>query len=249
VKALIGSSRDPVCSDSTIQRVLPQLDQGEMDTLLRNSVTEACDHTPLMCQLDKHTQRSIGIVDGSKLFKRYYFTMLTCTGEQGTFTQAIQPMKGSGHELDSAEELLTRQSAYLPQVLCGDGLYLCERMMHLVCNTLGRDLLVKYSDKTRDGKSRRKEREIIDHARRCMDNAEAYRDAIQTAKGYDSKRMIDYSIEAIADTYGGVPVTVLRVTEEPKNRKPTRFWVITSDTGLSLPAGKLRIIPLSACRR
>jgi len=239
MKALFGSSRRSlVCSDSTIQRLLPQLDQREMDTLLFNSMNEGCDHQLLMCQLDTHTQRSIGIVDGSKLFKQYYFTMLTCTGEQGTFTQAIQPMKGSGHELASAEELLIRQATYLPQLVCGDGLYLCERMMHLVCNKLDRNLLVKYPDKKRDGTSRRKEQEIIEHARRCMDKHEAYRDAIQTAKGYDSERMTSYYIEAIADTYSGVPVTVLRVTEEPKRLKPTRFWIVTSDTGLSLTAAR-----------
>jgi len=238
VRALIGSRRDMVCSDSTIQRVLPLIDPEEQGRLLINSMNAACDHKPLMCQLDEHTQRSLGIVDGSCLFKRYWVTVLACTGEQGTFTQAIQPMAGKGHELKSAEELLIRQAAYLPEVLLCDGLYLCGRMMNLVCNKLGRRILIKYPGTKGNGECRQKEQEVIEQARHCLDNAQAYRDAIQTAEGYDRERMMHYRIEAIDSTYHEVPVTVLRVTENPKYRKPTQFWIVTSDTDLSLTAAR-----------
>jgi len=111
-------------------------------------------------------------------------------------------------------------------------------MMNLVCNKLGRHILVKYPGTKGNGESRQKEQEVMAQARHCMEHAQAYRDAIRTAAGYDRERMMHYRIEAIDSTYHEVPVTVLRVTENPKYRKPTQFWIVTSDTDLSPHAAR-----------
>ena len=239
-RKLIGTDRPMVCSDTSIQRIMPQTDCRQMGELLRRSMDAACAAGRLVVSLPQGVKRSVGILDGSYIF-RQWFVAFVRLGSSECHTQAIEMMKKRGYERSTAATVLKGQKADdLPDVILGDGLYLSQSLFTLVRRTLQRHILVKYPVAT-DKKPRTHERMIIDNAIRRMDHPDVF--TIRTERGFDDQRLRHYQIEAVYNEYGDISVQIMRVTEHdcrnPKTaEQATQFWIITTDTQLPLAAAR-----------
>ena len=238
-RRLFRSNRCPVISDSTLRRILDAIPSEQTADLLTHLLPMAGQEGLLRAKLAPGITRSMGVLDGSEIGKGRY-TFMSLFGSI-CVPAVITTMQNGGDELGTAKEILRtlpeRLGDWVPDLIVGDGLYFCEAIFRMVCDHLGKHMLVKYPDK---GQNYRR-RTLLHRAHNLfVPSSGPPSDAVRRESGYDYERLSRYEILATRDNFLGRDVWVLHTTERrtkaPPSEAPQRYWIVTTDTSLSLRA-------------
>lgn len=234
VKRLFGAVAEdsrPICSDSTLQRVLRWLDESETGRLLTAFVPEMRRRAADRYQLVPNgPTRLIAVGDGSVMGKHHVCAFALVSNVMSV-PFMIEGTPGHGHELKTASAMIARipdvlGRANTPDLLLYDYLGFNASVFH-AARSAGMHLLVK------GGES--EFRELLNDARALFREP---REATFQTSGwqFDLHRLWRWHIEETSDTFAGYPVRVVRLLEQPvKNPEapPQSSWIVTTDFSLT----------------
>lgn len=222
-----------VVSDSTLERVIGQVNLAEARTVLHQSVQAMDSQGALSVRLGSGRLMRAGVVDGSH-FGGFPGCLFAVAGMVATPVD-IQ-MYTQGKELPAGRELLSRIAGTFGKsfvdMVIGDGLYISKDHILQCKQELRCEALIKTTEK---GLS------LIQDAEGLFGMAGDSTEGIECVEGLDSERGVRYKVIAA----GGFrwddlpyPFKVARVEEEKLKPKPGQeknevFWVITTDQSLS----------------
>lgn len=235
VKAWHNVNRRMVVSDSTLERILGNIDLSEARVVLHRCVQVLEAEDALSVELSSGRSIRVGVVDGSN-FGGFAGCAFAVAGMVATPVDIEMHTKGK--ELRASRRLLCRIAhsfgTRIVDIVVGDGLYITKDHIMQCKEELGCEALIKTTEK---GLS------LIQDAQGLFTMAGEGTEGIEQASGLDSERGIKYKVTAA----GGFPwddlpckFKVARVQEEKLKPKPGRdkyevFWVITTDQSLSGP--------------
>lgn len=233
-KAWHGVKKRPmVVSDSTLERILGQVDLAEARTVLYKSVEAVDSQGALSVRLGSGRLMRGGVVDGS-----YFGGFPGCLFAVAGMVAApvdIQ-MYTKGKELRASQQLLSRIAGTFGKsfvdMVIGDGLYISKDHIIQCKQELGCEALIKTTEK---GLS------LIQDAEGLFGMAGDLTEGIERIEGLDSERGVRYKVMAASGfQWDDLPYKfkVARVEEEKLKPKPGQqkhelFWVITTDQSLS----------------
>lgn len=236
LKALVGSDRTMVVSDTTMSRALSEWDLGP--TRMASYATHVCLRENGLAKkvLSSGRKVCLAVVDGTD-FGGHLMSVL---GFAGGIYQAVdlEPSDGRGHELITSRALLLRAAenlgyGFATHVLY-DGLMADRPDFRFVRKALKSHLVVKTSEETL---------EIIASSKEVwtkLPEAQLRRYGVEIARGVDAVRGVKYEVHA----QGGIiwkglelPLKLAWVKEthlKGKYKGQTfEFWVMTTDETLS----------------
>lgn len=238
LRNLIESRRFMVCSDSTLQRVLPNFEleplYDTLATLYQHILSSGLGETKFPTQ----KKLRIAVVDGSGF--GHMFASVVILAGKSAFPLDSQVFSKSGKELLYSREVLSRLTGKLGSSFCdilvGDGAYANRKDFRLCKEEYGCDLLVKSSEETL---------EVIQDAKGLLHSISS---DIEVAKGIDTQRNVLYEARALQDfEWEKLPYSlkVCWVKEEKLKTAPgeepvEEFYVIT--TRLDLTPEEMRSI-------
>lgn len=229
-KVLLGSKRKMVASDSTIARVIPQMEM--VDKVLEAMNSSVRYHGWGKVELPRAGRVRIGIVDGST-FGGNFFSVFQCLGDVGVPLDR-ESFEKRGKELPASYTLLERVAKQhgkgFVDYAGGDGLYLTHDFFQLCREELGCHGFVKTDE---EGIQLREDADGI------FDSNPSLPD-VEYKEGIDGMRNCSYRVWAA----GGFkwddlpyPLKVARIEEEFFKGKYAgeirRFYVITTDENLT----------------
>lgn len=230
-KNLIGSKRSMVASDTTFERVLPNLDLQPINNTIRAVYNQVVSRGLSKFHFSSGNKLRLAAVDGSG-FGQYFASVVTLIG-QGTFPLDSHVHETRGNELLCSRATLSRITDLLGHswcdILLADGLYPTKEDFKSAKELYGCDLLVKTCEETLN---------ILKYAKAVFASANPN---VQSAKGFDSQRKVFYEAKSIEGLiWQGLehPLTVTWVIETKANPKSDEnpyeeFFAITTKTGLS----------------
>lgn len=230
-KNLIGSKRSMVASDTTIQRVLPNLNIHTIDNSIRAVYNQVVQRGLNNFHLSSGTNLRLAAVDGSG-FGSFFASVVTLIGK-GTFPLDSHVCDSKGKELLCSRAALSRLTDLLGKswcdILIADGLYPTQFDFKSAKELYGCDLLVKTTEQSLT---------VIQHAKAIF--ASNNPDVISN-NGFDSKHNVFYeskSISGLSWQNLDYPLTITLVKETKLNPKPNQnpideFFVITTKSALS----------------
>lgn len=230
-KNLIGSKRSMVASDTTFERVLPQLDMQPINETIRTVYNQVVSKGLSKFHFSSGKKLVLAAIDGSG-FSPFYASVVTLVG-QGTFPLDSHVSDTKGKELICSRATMSRLTNLLGHswcdILLADGLYPTEEDFKSAKELYGCDLLVKTSEETLT---------VIQDAKAIFASNNP---DVKIATGIDSKHNISYvskSISGLSWQILNYTLTVAMVTETKLNPKPNEnpteiFFVITTKTDLS----------------
>jgi len=231
LKNLVGSKRSMVASDTTIQRVLPNLNLQPINETIRTVYNQVVSRGLSKFHFSSGNKLVLAAVDGSG-FGSFYASVVTLIG-QGTFPLDSHACETKGKELICSRAALSRITDMLGHswcdILLADGLYPTEQDFKSAKELYGCDLLVKTSEETLT---------VIQNAKAIFASNNP---DVQSAKGFDSQHKVFYEAKSISGLFWQdllYPLTVLHVKETKLNPKPgenqtEEFFAITTNTYLS----------------
>jgi len=231
-KAWHAVKRRMVVSDSTLERILGNIDLEEARAVLHKCVQVVSAEAALSVELSSGRSIRIGVVDGSN-FGGFSGCVFAIAGMVATPVD-IQ-MHNKGKELVASRQLLSRISRSFGKrfvdIVVGDGLYMTKDHIRQCKEELGCESLVKTTEK---GLS------VVQDAEQLFAAADGL-EGIEYAEGIDIERGIKYKVMAAGGfQWDGLPykLKVAKVEEEKLKPKPGQeryevFWVITTDQSLS----------------
>ncbi|OHB74296.1 MAG: hypothetical protein A2Z34_08735 [Planctomycetes bacterium RBG_16_59_8] len=245
VRRWLVSKRRMVASDSTLARVLPQVEVEEVREELAQSyqLLRQEGHGKVDVGGGRHLR--IGVVDGSVLCGRYACG-LEVVGEHAALID-VEPCEGRGKELVGSDRLIRR--AYerhgkgFIDLLAYDGLGITGKLLTLVHDECGSQMLVK--TKELDSLLILKDAEGIF---RAYEQAREHEwRGVEHVKGLDLVREYRYETWATRGFHhegydGELKVARVRIAPLKGSRKEQQetFWTITTD--VSLTAEQIREI-------
>lgn len=239
LRHVLGRDRDMVASDTTLQRVLPTIDQDEVrEELQKNYVAKRQSCAAFTLQSGRRIR--FGVVDGYETGSGMASCLLTLTDRGIAFIDA-EPYEKEGKELPSSTRLIQRAAerhgeASLDLVL-GDPLYVSGPFW-AVCRARKFHVLVK-------GDASKKEDLLVLQEARRLCAIEGTSNGVERAEGTDPTRGVTYRVRAVrglshADYEGTVQVALVEETRlKPRRGKQAKrpnvssFWVITTDESLT----------------
>lgn len=244
-KALVGSYRDMVASDSTILRAASAWD------LDRARMANYAAHVQLRNEGLAHVRLSTGrkvrlaVVDGHEAGK-HGMSVLGFAGAVKFQAVDLEPSPGRGHELVTSRALLMRAAEKLGRGFAThvgyDGLMADRIDLAFICKGLKSHLVVKTCEEN--------SLEIVQSSKQVwskLSSAQLKRCGVEIIEGLDEQRGLTYEVYA----QGGImweglelPLKLAWVKEKHLKGKykgqTFDFWVITTDE--SLKAAELREI-------
>jgi 23S rRNA U2552 (ribose-2'-O)-methylase RlmE/FtsJ len=227
MKKFIGSKRDMVASDSTLERNLSSnmiSDELKQINLSAYSVIYN-DHF-----LEPFLKLRCAILDGTYI-GGFMKEILFIHGKTD-YIFNFNSIPKMGKELVSAERLLIDTNKIVGQgyfnLILGDGLYYTKNMFKLCRETLKSHLLVKTSERLN----------VIKDVEGIISG---FPKQVESISGYDIDRSVRYNVKAVKDVRADTvdyPLQVAIVKEINLKNEKEIFYVITSD--MSLSAEQLR---------
>ena len=232
-KAWHGVKRPMVVSDSTLERVVGQINLAKVRTVLYKFVRAVNSQGALSVRLDCGRIIRAGVVDGSH-FGGFPGCLFAVAGMVAAPLDIEMYTKGK--ELNASRELLSRIAGTFGKrfvdIVIGDGLYISKDHIIQCKQQLGCDAMVKTTEK---GLS------LIQDAEGLFGMAGDLTEGIECIEGLDSERGVRYKVMAAGGfEWDRMPYKfkVASVQEEKLKPKPGQekydlFWVITTDQSLS----------------
>jgi len=232
VRAWHAVKRRMVVSDSTLERILGNIDMEEARGVLHKCVQVMNDEAALSVGLSSGRSMRVGVVDGSG-FGGFSGCVFAITGIMATPVDIEMHTKGK--ELIASRQLLSRITSTFGKrfvdIVVGDGLYMTREHIMQCKEQLGCEALVKTTEKSLS---------VIQDAEQLF-AAGSRVEGIEYAEGIDIERGIKYkAIAAGGFQWDDLPYKfkVVRLEEEKLKPKPGQekyevFWVITTDQSLS----------------
>jgi hypothetical protein len=237
------SDRRMVASDSTLERVLSDVNAEEVRETLAESYHLLRQEGHGRVDLGEGKRLRVGVVDGSVLCGRYCggFEVI---GKSAALIDA-EPSEGRGNELAASERLIrrvfVRHGKGFVDLVAYDGLGITQGMLRLVKDECGCDLLIK--TKELDSLSILKDAEGIFQA--CERSPDRLWKGVEHVTGMDLTREYAYAIWAGRGFHHAgyareLKVARVRITPVKSSRQGQMetFWVIT--TAVDLSAEQLR---------
>lgn len=230
-RALIGTQRQMVASDTTLQRVLPQFDLNPINNLIRAVYNQIVHRGLSKFHFSTGKALRLAAVDGSG-FGHFYASVVSLIGK-GTFPLDAHVSDTRGKELLTSRSTLARLTYTLGKswvdILLADGLYPTKDDFNLAKEHYGCDLLVKTSELTLS---------IVQDAKAIFSSNNP---EVSSATGTDFLRKLNYEIKTISGLFWqglAYPLTVAQVKETKINPKPNEnpteeFFAITTKTDLT----------------
>ena len=239
MRRLLGSKRDMVASDTTIERVLPTVDLDEVREELQKAYIQRKQRGATITLCSGRRIR-VGVVDGYDTGSGMASGLQILAG-CSPFLVDAEPYDKDGKELPSSTALIqraaTRHGKGFVDLLLGDPLYVSGPFW-TECRKCGVHVLVK-------GETAKKEGLLVLREARDLCAAGGDSPLVERARGTDAARGVTYEVSAVRglkhDTYAGT-VKVALVTEtqlKPRKGKHAKrpnvssFWVIVTDENLT----------------
>ena len=225
-----------VVSDTTITRVLGWLDPQDSRKALLAPLPTLNNEGLLQRRLaPKGPSRRLGVIDGSEMGGHYLVAALLCG--QVNYPVLTEPCKGRGHELKTAEGLLSIADQLLgpaaPQLWLLDALYFNQPIFSTVRDEQAH-LLIKYSPHE-DEVDSKLFRDVLEDAKALFAAPSSAVDPVEDRQSFDPKRWCSWSMKKTSAEFAGIPVNIFFLVEDyPKRKKNphTETWIITTDLTL-----------------
>lgn len=234
LRRLLGSRRQMVASDSTLERVLPDMNLEEVRENLQTEY-QHWKQDGNRFTLSSGRRLRIGAIDGSDL-RSGYMSALQVRGDRGHFLLDMEPYEKEGKELPASTAVVTRAAdrhgkGFL-DILLGDPLYVSAPFWNQ-CRSHGVHVLVK-------GEASKGERLLVLQEARALIAASCNGKGVECARGVDPERGVSYEVKAVRGLQhegykGTVKVSIVTETQlKPrtgtKADRPevSRFWAITT---------------------
>jgi hypothetical protein len=228
---LIGTDRPMVASDTTLQRVLPNLELKPIYATVKALYNQIVSTGLSKYQLSSGDKLKIAAVDGSG-FGHHFASVVALVGKD-VFPLDAHVFEQHGKELPSSRAVLSRLTNNLGKSWCDifvyDGLCLNKKDFKLAKEKYGCDLVVKSSEESS---------QLLQDAKACLivNNPD-----IEIATGVDTKRNLKYEVRAIKEfRWKGLeyPLKIAWVKEEkinpnPKENPIEEFYVVTTRQDLT----------------
>lgn len=236
---LLGSQRDMVASDTTIERVLPTIDVEEVREELQVAFIQRKQRGATITLCSGRRIR-VGVVDGYETGSGKA-SCLQILASRSPFLVDAEPYDKDGKELPSSTTLLqraaTRHGKGFVDLVLGDPLYVSGPFW-TVCRQHGLHALVK-------GETAKKEELLVLREARDLCAAGGDSPLVERAKGNDAARGVSYQVSAVRglkhDSYEGTVKVALVEETHVKPRKGkhanrpnvSAFWVIATNEDLT----------------
>lgn len=224
-----GRGRDgPVCSDTTLQRVMRWLSQPESRRLLERMYCRIKDHHADQYQLyPGGPKRRIVVGDGS-VMGAHHICAFSLVSNTMSYPFMIEGTAGAGHELSTAKAMIPRIPRVLgdtPDLLLYDYLGFTSTLFE-AATSAGMHVLVKGGDS--------QFRDLLADARALFDAPQRERDE-QAQWHFDLNRLWCWRLEETSGTFADIPVRVARLVEyKAKDQASSQVsWIVTTDFSLS----------------
>lgn len=237
VRRWLVSDRRMVASDSTLARVLPQVEVGQVREELAQAYRLLRQEGHGKADVGGGRRLRIGVVDGSVLCGRYACG-LEVVGDHAALID-VEPCEGRGKELVASDRLIRRayerHGKRFIDLLAYDGLGITGKLLTLVHDECGSDMLIKTTELA--SLSILKDAEGI--FRSCEQTSEHEWRGVEHVKGTDLERGYQYGVWAAGGFshtgyHGELKVARVRITplKGPRKGQQETFWAITTDVTL-----------------
>lgn len=228
---LIGSQRNMVASDTTLQRVLPLFHFQPINDTIKAVYNQITARSLSKFHFSSGKKLVLAAVDGSG-FGHLFASVVAIIGS-GTFPLDAQVSDTYGKELLCSRAILSQTTDTLGKSWCdllvADGLYVTKTDFLFAIQNLGCHLFVKTSELSLS---------IIQDAIAIFS---ANNPDIVSASGFDPLHKVNYQVNSISGlSWQNIPspFTVARIIETKLNTKPGEnstetFFVITTKSDLS----------------
>ncbi len=239
LRRLLGTRRQMVGSDSTLERVLPSMNVDEVREELQRAYVR-WKQKGNRYTLPTGRKLRVGVLDGSDM-RSGFTSALQVKADRGVFLLDAEPYYKDGKELPTTTGLVQRVAACHGKgcldIVLGDAHHVSAPFWN-ACRSVGIHVLVK-------GEGDKKEDLLILREARALIAAGDREGRIETACGVDSERSVSYEVKAVGglehDGYNGtVKVAIVTETQIKPRRgtkagRPTtiQFWVIATDESLA----------------
>lgn len=239
LRRLLGTRRQMVASDSTLERVLPSMNVDEVREELQ-LVYARWKQKGNRYTLPTGRELRVGVLDGSDM-RSGFTSALQVKADRGVFLLDAEPYSKDGKELPTTTMLVQRVAARHGKgsldIVLGDALYASGPFWN-ACRSQGMHVLVK-------GEGKKKEDLLVLREARALIAAGDAEGRIEAASGVDLERSVSYEVKAVGglehDGYNGtvkvaiVTETQLKPRRGAKASRPTtiEFWVIVTDETLA----------------
>lgn len=229
-KQLLRSNRKIVASDSTVSRVVKQI-ETERDMLKTICSSVRAQGWGKM-ELPRAGRVRIGVIDGST-FGKFFYSVFQCLGAVAVPLD-LEPYEKRGKELPTSFTLLkrvaTQEGKGFVDYIGGDGLYLTHEFFRLCREEMGCHGFVKTDEET----------STLRQDADGLFDASPLLPGVEYVKGVDLDRYLSYQVWAAGDfQWDGLPfpLKIARVEETflkgKEAGKTVRFYVITTDDNLT----------------
>lgn len=239
-KQWFGTCRRMVVSDTTLLRLLPQMDAEQLRLFLREGFVRWKEKGGRQT-LPSGKRIQLAVVDGST-FGKHSTSCFIVKADQGEYFVDHERWEKKGKELPCTTTLVERVLGFIHvDMIGGDGLYVSAPFWK-ACRLKKAHVYVKCKPQEAD-------RLLVLRDARALFDASSFAGEIETTKGLDPERNVSYEVQAAAGfhhaEYDGT-VKVARIVEKrlkplppshrgSENSRPTDpvFWVITTDESMS----------------
>lgn len=235
-RAVLGSNRRMVASDSTMERSLQTWNQDGIRMTLRSAAMQMRNEGRLKLYLSSGRVFRPGVVDGSA-FGGHWGSALVFIGTEITCGIDVEPYAKRGKERAASRILLDRTAAALGKGCISHVLYdglLAVRRDFSHALSMGIHLVVKTPDERLH--PIRWAKELFAKAKRQADREEL---GVRVTTGTDAVRNVEFEVWSVSGVKwpGLAPLLNVALVREThlKGRfknKTEVFWVLTTDLGL-----------------
>jgi hypothetical protein len=225
-----------VVSDTTITRVLGWLNPEDSRKALLVPLRSLNQEGLLQRRLaPEGPSRRVGVIDGSEMGGHYLVAALLCG--QVNYPVLAEPCKGRGHELKTAQRLLSTAHQLLdpaaPQLWLLDALYFNQPTFQTVRDQQAH-LLIKYSPHE-DQVQSKLFRDVLQDAKALFAAPSSAVEPVEQRQGFDAKRWCSWCMKKTSAEFAGIPVNIFFLVEDDPKRKKnphTETWIIPTDLTL-----------------
>ena len=227
-------SKNVVVSDTTIARVLHDVDSGESRRALLAAWPALNTKGLLQGELRPHgPSRRLGVFDGSEMGGHYLVAALLVG--KINYPLLVEPCAGRGHELKTTQQWLPFIHQQLgrcaPQLWLFDALYFNQSTFKTVRDQQAH-LLIKCGPGDKDAPLFR---DVLQDAKALFTASSSAVEPVEAEAGFDSQRWCSWSMKKTSAEFAGYPVNVFFLTEDyPKRKKNAHVeaWIVTTDLSL-----------------
>lgn len=231
-KRLFNCGRKMVASDSTISRVLHWMNPDEVIKFQEGLLPLYRYMQFQKIQINNEPKyRTIGIIDGSCM-SNHYLSAFVLSGKT-EYPLSVENCEKRGKELPFSKVLLDKAQTLLgdnfPQLLLFDALYFNANNFRQV-REKNAHLLIKCKEPDF--------RAVLRDAQFIFNAKDEVTDKIQTAKGFDPKRLCRWEMKITSGEFAGYPIQIAHLSEDylqekEDDKRHIECWIVTTDLSLS----------------